>query len=499
MIDKARQAKKSARDRSRSAAQSERDQRSTERDAPAFGIRAVACALPPAASFSAAGPRVNERAPNRSCRLPASAHSAALGVLLSALSLAASARADEVRLSELEANALRARPSIAVSDARIGQARARIAQARAAYAPTFTLLGDASISPGSQLVTIRDANTNSQYLVGGSRALGDPGAWTPRPRYGVSLDVRGLLYDFGRTDAAVDSATAQRRAAQADARKAADDVVRDVRGAYVRWASAHALWRIAQDSASAAQQRAGSTSAAIEEGARPTADRIAAQTDAAFAKLELERSTSELESARLDLSLVCVTDLGPAAEPDPSVLQKGELPQIDKGPDPSLAALEEQRTAARASARAHDRMLLPVLSAQAQAGLQGQTGNALPVYRLAITLSVPLWDGGMDGALRGQAVARAAELDAQAAEYKQAREHEKKRAQLIVEQATRRMEVAQQLVLLTKQRVTQLEEGYPLGAATLQQLADAHAAQQRAASELVLAQAMRAEARLGVY
>jgi hypothetical protein len=43
-----------------------------------------------------------------------------------------------------------------------------------------------------------------------------------------------------------------------------------------------------------------------------------------------------------------------------------------------------------------------------------------------------------------------------------------------------------------------LDEGYPLGAATLQELADARAGVQRANTELVLAQAMRAEAALGV-
>jgi outer membrane protein TolC len=420
-----------------------------------------------------------------------------VGVLICALLWTGALRADEIRLSDLEAHALRSRPAIAASDARIAQAKARIALARAAYAPALTLLGDASIAPGGQLVALPIAG--STYLVGGSKPISDAGAWTPRPRYGVSLDMRGTLYDFGRTEAAVDSAMAQRKAAQADARKAADDVVRDVRAAYVRWATAHALWAISSEAASAAQKRIGTTSAAIEEGARPTADRIASQTEAAFAQLELERASAELETARLDLSLVCVTDLAPEAQPQAEVLERGELPRIDKGPDPSLAALEQQRAAAQSSARVHDRAFLPILTAQAQAGIQGQSASAFPVYRLGVGISVPLWDGGGDHALRDQAQGRASELEAQTRDYAQLREHERKRAQLMAEQAERRLQLAGQLVALTRERVAQLEEGYPLGAATLQQVADARGAQQKAATELVLAQAMRAEAQLGVY
>jgi outer membrane protein len=440
----------------------------------------------------------------------------ALAALVWVLIWAGTARADIVRLQELEAQALRARPSLAANDARVLQAKARIDQARSAYAPTITLTGDASIAPGHQLISIRDAVSQQEILVAGSLPLGNSGAFTPLARYGGMLDVRGNLYDFGRTGAAVDAAAAQRRAAQAEANQASRAVVRDVRLAYVRWATADALSAIAREAAQAAAERSASTAASIEEGARPTADRIAAQSDWGFARLELERATATLETARLDLGFVCVSDLSPDARPEPGVLDGDvanapDVPKRAGAPalhssqhDPALTSLEEQRSAARASARMHDHAFAPVLGAQAQAGvqgsgtLQGAGTHVFPVYRLGINLTVPLWDGGADSAARNQAEARAAELAAQTADYTQQRDHALARTQAAQAQAQRRIALAAELVELAHTRLAQLEEGYPLGAATLKDLADGRAAEQRAKTELVLAQAMRAEARLGV-
>jgi outer membrane protein len=428
----------------------------------------------------------------------------AVTALVLVLAYAGAARADVVRLQELEAHALRTRPSLAANDARILQAKARIDHARSAYAPIITLAGDASIAPGHQLVSVPtsfDANgkPTEQVLVAGSLPLGDTGAFKPLPRYGVMLDVRGNLYDFGRTGAAVDAAHAQRRAAQADSLKAARDVVRDVRLAYVRWATADALCSIARESAQAAKERNDDTAGSIEEGARPSADRIAAQSEAGFARLEWERANATLETARLDVALVCVTDLPRDAQPDPTILASGVVGQERAEPrDPSLTALEEQRSAARASARVHDHAFAPVLGAQAQAGVQGTGHSVFPVYRLGLNLSVPLWDGGADAAARAEAEAQAAELAARSVEYTQQRDHARARSQAAQAQAQRRIALATELVELTRTRLTQLEEGYPLGAATRKDLADARAAVQRANTELVLAQAMRAEALLGV-
>jgi hypothetical protein len=123
---------------------------------------------------------------------------------------------------------------------------------------------------------------------------------------------------------------------------------------------------------------------------------------------------------------VAVVDLGPEARPAADVLELGPpAPQLEPV-DPQLTALKEQRTAARGSARAHDHAFAPVVSANAQAGVQGQGGNVFPLYRVGLNVNVPLWDGGLMIANRAQANTQAAQLGAQATDYAAQREHQRR-------------------------------------------------------------------------
>jgi len=256
---------------------------------------------------------------------------------------------------------------------------------------------------------------------------------------------------------------------------------------------------VSERAAQAADERAKRMQAAIEEGATRSADRTAADADSGFARLELERARANLESARDDLGFLSLVDLPAVARPADDVLQAGAPAAPAPSDDASLRALQEQKRAAEATADAHDHAFAPVIAANAQAGVQGNMGNVFPLYRVGLSVSLPLWDGGAESANRGQARARAAELSAQATQYQQAREQRLKRSALLREQAERRIGVAKQLVELCGTRLSQLEEAYPLGAARFTDLADARAALSRAQTELVLAQAMRAEAALALY
>lgn len=399
-----------------------------------------------------------------------------------------------VHLAELETRAQDARPRQRANDARLQNARARIAAARAAYSPTLSLITDASISPGQRIVDI------GQYKVTASFPIGTNDAFLPAARYGAMLDLRSNLYDFGRTSAAVDAVEAEARAEQAEQQNGRAQTVRDVRAGYVRWATAQALWAIAQRMRLAAAESLARTRAAIEEGARPAADQTAAESGEGFAQLELERAAAELESARADLGFIASSDLAANAVPADDVLnavpvdpQGAALGQKARGD-----ALREQQAAAHAMARAHDNALTPVLSANAQAGVQGLNDKLFPVYRVGVSLVVPLWDGGSEAALRAQAQARGAQLGAQAEELERAEARARARSQTLKDQADRRIAVADKLLAICRTRVSQLEAASPLGAAGYVELADARNAAARAETELVLARALRAQVLLGL-
>jgi outer membrane protein TolC len=399
-----------------------------------------------------------------------------------------------VHLLALEAGAKSARPWQRSRDARLQNARARIDAARAAYSPTLNLVTDASVGPGARIVDI------DGYKVSAAFPLGTNGAFKPAARYGAMLDARGNIYDFGRTRAAVDAAEAEARADQADLRNAELQTVNDVRAGYLRWATAYALWSISQRAEQAATETLERTRAAIEEGARRSADLTAAQSGAGFAGLELERALSELESARDDLGYVATTDFAETAYPVDDVLNVQDMPALvpEQTQQARLQALREQRTAAEASARAHDHAFTPVLSANAQAGVQGLNESFFPVYRIGVSLLVPLWDGGTEAATRAQALARGAQLGVQAAELERAEVRAGKRSQTLQHQAERRIGVADKLVNTCRTRVSQLEAAAPLGAASYAELADARSALSRAETELVLARALRAQVMLGL-
>jgi outer membrane protein TolC len=424
---------------------------------------------------------------------------AGLSPLRAAAQLAVGAQeqaATPVRLAELEGLAQRAQPNHRLDDARLEEARARIQAARAGYAPSVTLLSEVSLAPGQRLVDIEG------YKVAAAFPIGTHDAWLPAPRYGVTVDVRGNLYDFGRTSAAVDAAEAQARAQHAEQRSSERQMLHDVRAGYLRWATAHALWSIARRADDAEQARLARTQAAIEEGARPTADSAVAQSVAGFARLELERALAELEGARQDLAFVAAVEIADGAYPADDLLHLPvAAPRADAGAEAQLQVLREQRSAAQASARAHGRAFSPVLSATAQAGIQGLRDSLFPVYRVGVNLAVPLWDGGAESASRAQSNARAAQLGAQAELLERGRAQAQKRAELVQRQAERRIRVAEELVALCRARLSQLESAASLGAASAVSYAmvgEAQSALSRAETELVMARALRAQASLGL-
>lgn len=401
-----------------------------------------------------------------------------------------------VSLSELEAHARKAQPGKRLGDARVQEARARIDAARAAYAPSFNLLSEVSLTPGQRIVTIEDYKVNAAF------PLGTSGAFRPAARYGVTLDVRSNLYDFGRTRAAVDAAEAALRAERAQLRGAAEQAVLDVRAGYLRWATAHALWSIAQRTQRAAEQQLERTRAAIEEGARPSIALSAAQSGEGFARLELERARAELDGAREDLGYVAGADLDEGAFPADDVLQMSGTEPVRTSQqaqrDARVQALREQQSAASANARAHEHALRPVVSASAQAGVQGLNENLFPVYRVGVSVLVPLWDGGAEAANRGQAQALAAQLGAQVEQLERGQRRADQRSQQLRRQAERRISIAAQLVQVCGARLEQLEEASPLDAATRSEVAEARSALSRAQTELVMARALRAQAMLGL-
>jgi outer membrane protein TolC len=407
------------------------------------------------------------------------------------------AHAEVVKLEDLEARAVQNRASVASARARVGGSDARIALAKVPYYPTVDLKTSAIIAPGGRIISVyttdeidKAAGTakppaGSPYSVSGSKAFGDPGAFDPNFHYEATLTVASRLYDFGRTASSVDAARSDREAMLAGVRSEQSAVTFEVRTAYLGWLSAHGTRAILAQNAADATALRVHVEATIAEGSRAGADIAAARYQEARAALDLEKSESDLDSARQDLEQATGTALSRNAEPDESLFDR-EPPSAPPS-HPDVAFLERRSSAFAASAKAHGHPYMPILGFTLDAGIRGQGYTPFPVYDAGLTLAVPIFDGGLEAGNAGVARAQANDFAAQAREAQNKTAVQTERSRSLLARASKRLELAQTLVGAADEQVTHAEDQHELGSATFDTVVQARMQAERARLEVLAA------------
>jgi multidrug efflux system outer membrane protein len=407
------------------------------------------------------------------------------------------AEAQVVKLAELERQALQTRPSLAAADARLAAARARVDVAASAAYPTLTAGATLDMLPGSWLVNVRDED-GQRYVVQGARALGQDGAFTPQSRYGASLLLSGKVYDFGRTRFLVEAADAARAAEKEGIRVERFQVKSQVQAAYLDWLSAYESRSILERSAQETRELREMLEARIAEGTRPGAELSTARYEEAQARLALAQSEQELADARAELEQASASHLPAAAEPDLAVLEQPQQPQ---GQADSIGRLKQgelslRKTAALANARAQRRARAPLLAANLEAGVRGQTSQAFPLYRAGLSLSVPIFDAGLTSASAALAEAQAAELSALANEEQLRIESEQGRRTAELERCQRRLTFAQSLLAAAREELERSRAEAELGNGPREAVAEARRRVAQAELEVLSARVARARVAL---
>lgn len=418
-------------------------------------------------------------------------------ILIGGLLFAASAaEAAPVRLGEVRAHALAARPELRGQAARVAAAEARVREADAADGPRLEATVDGSVSPGSKLVSIGEGN--DEVFVSGSPAFGQDGAFVPRLRYGAMLGLDWALFDFGRSEAATRAAEAESEARRAELASTRADLVRAVDGAYLQWLGAFARWR------SASVQQAYLRSE-LEEGRRQVEDGLLAPSDLHVAEAELVRAELRLAYAEETLQRArhAVADasgmaLEADAEPDLGLLELGAPPEREAASVSSTEVGQARLRAARASAEAKGADGRPVLAVSAKAGLRGQEGEFFPVYQGQVGLRIPIWDGGLRSAREEGARADALALEARL----QALEADERRSTrdraLALRSARKRVELAERYLQIAELRRQDVRARREEGEAASDAERSARAELDRAEAELLTARLDRAAAALGL-
>lgn len=404
----------------------------------------------------------------------------------------AHARADVVSLRALETRAVAKRASIASARAAIEGARAGVSLVHGEASPKFSMELQSNVASGGQLVEVVDA-TGNRYLVQGTRPLGDSGAFTPQIRYGALLSMETPIYDFGRTRALDEAARARVQAASAAENAARAHVVRDVRRAYLAWVSAHAAYALVQKDLDAARNRRKAMEAAVRDGLEPPRDLASIRYEESLAEIETARARADLRVAMLGVARSVGEALPPGAQPDAGLLEKAAT--FEKASTaPELDALNRQKVAADAMARAKKADHLPVFGAGMQGGVQGQNNRFFPAYRAGISLSIPIWDGGVADARSDVARAEALELDGRAKEYRNAFDSEREQANMDFADASERLKLANTLLQNAAERVRAAEERQTMGEVTPDIVLQARSDLRHAEREVLSAKVSRMDA-----
>lgn len=406
----------------------------------------------------------------------------ALGALIALCAAHGSARAELLSLAELERRAVVQRASLQAAGARTAAARSAVELSEAPYHPTLQASVTGDVAPGSRLVHVTDT-AGDDYLMTGSRAIGDPGALIPDVRYGAQLSLSGRLYDFGRTAASVRVRRAELAAAGFEQQAEELAVIREVQAAYLAWLWAFVTRDVRKASLASARSLRESLEARVLEGSRSGANVTPARSSEASLELSAEESEFDLAAARADLERATGVKLPAGAEPDTALLDLA-APAAPPRRSVQEAALERRRDALAATNAARRVTKLPVLSAGADLGVRGQGETVFPLYRVGVAVTIPLLDGGTESATSDLAQARATEAVAVAGEARAELVLEREKARLLLEHAERKLVLARRLLAIADDALRQAEDRAKLGDGELDPLREARL--QRSNAELGL-------------
>jgi len=300
-------------------------------------------------------------------------------------------------LKEAEQIAIQNHPQIQVAISMAAAAAQQVREVRSAYYPTVY---------GS--VTGVDAENNSRITAGG---LNNP---IILERFADGLTVGQLVTDFGRTHELAKSSSLHAQAQQENVVATRADVLLRVDQAYFSVLRAQAVLRVAEETVKSRQLVSDQVTALAQNQIKSGLDVSFANVDLAQAQLLLVQAQNDLDASFAELSSALgfsdqrtfqLSDESASAPPPANVT---DLIQQAMNNRPELIGQGLDVQSAKSYATAQRDLWFPTISAAGAAGLTPYGADALaPRYAAAgFNVNVPLFNGHLYGALRGEANAR---------------------------------------------------------------------------------------------
>jgi outer membrane protein len=254
-----------------------------------------------------------------------------------------------------------------------------------------------------------------------SATTGTESPW--QTRFGPSISLSYVLYDFGVRAQQIEAAEYRLLAANLSQNRVLQDVVLQVEQAYYQLLGIEALVRTNELSLKNSQTALEAVQKRRESGLATMADVYRVETQVAQAQLNLTRSQGDLEKAKGQLAAAVGLPVDSALR----VQTMGDQPQVREMTDamsallaraktdrPDLVAAEAQARAARASANAIAKAGLPSIEITGSAGqtsFRDDRPNATS-FALGLNLRIPIFTGFRDTYSTRQAEAQAAQAEA---------------------------------------------------------------------------------------
>jgi outer membrane protein len=373
--------------------------------------------------------------------------------------------------------ALKNQPSLLAARANIDAGMGRETQAASPYFPQVTA----------------STGYNESRQLGG--ALGGE---TTSKSYTTTLQVNQLIYDFGKTGNTYDAARWGTRSSEQDAERVRQEVVLNVKQAFFALLQAEQLVAVAEKTVEQTESHLSQAQAFFRAGSRPRFDVTRAEVDVNNAKLSLINAKNSVRIRTIALNNAMGTDPGQATHISDVLPQVPPLPSLEQALADALKNRPEYNKsgadieAAKARVKAEESNYRPSLSAsgaynwahgttetdfggQALPGFSGQSiqSDIQDSWNAGITLTVPLFQGGLTRGRVSEARASLLALEAQRIMIKQSILLELNQAFADLEGATARVEVMESTVKKAQENLALAQGRYEAGIGPYIEVTDA--------------------------
>jgi len=374
-------------------------------------------------------------------------------------------------LHEAVATALTHHPTIRIGEAEIVAAQQRVRQQAAGYLPR-----------GAYTYSYTRQQQPVSTAVGGVQI----GEGEQRRRFSqlfnfnsTNVSLSQVLFDFGRTLDAIQSANAAVEASTADLETTRQAVIFNTKQAYFGLLSSQHLQRVAEETVRQTQQHLEEAQARFEVGIAPRFDVTQAQVQLSNAELNQVTARNNValghETLRTAMGITDTTDfvLVDAFDRQPFSVNETDILRQAYVNRPELHSMWAQQKAATEHVSELQKQYLPSVTGNAQYNWTGREYPLQEGWIVGLVLTVPLFDSILTAAQVGEARANLQRLMAEEENLRQQITLEVRRSFLDLRRADESIRVSEQTEVQARENLALAEGRYQAGVGNIIEVTDA--------------------------